>query len=133
MQVRGVQQVRGEPPTLVRMNGHPVLLVEERTYSREEVRRIIPRLNAALADFDRAEVVRSRPLTYHEFATALRVSPKWLQRRVAAGQIPCYRVGRKVLFEPETLEAVREALRRGDLPASPAVRRQALRGSRVAG
>jgi len=47
-----------------------------------------------------------------EAAKRLRISIKTLERAVFAGQITCYRVGKRVLFRTEDLEIFLERCRR---------------------
>lgn len=96
-------------------DGEHVLLIEDKAYTRAEVARNVERLNDVLAQFDTPERLRESPLTYREMAESLGVSVKWVQRRVSAGMIPCYRVGVKVLFEPSTLPWVKAKMRSGEM------------------
>jgi len=100
---------------VVRDKGETVVLIEERAYSLAEVRRNIALLNRRLCEHDTPDAIRGKPLTKAEFADALGVGTKWVQRRVALGMIECYRVGAKPMFSPEVLEDTRERLRRGEL------------------
>lgn len=45
---------------------------------------------------------------------ALRVPPAWWKREAEAGRMPCFRIGRRILFDPEAVEA--ELKRRAQRP-----------------
>jgi hypothetical protein len=40
----------------------------------------------------------------HGLAAALRLPRNWLRREALAGRIPCLRIGRKLLFERDSVE-----------------------------
>jgi hypothetical protein len=57
----------------------------------------------------------NRPIPLHRLAARLRLPSEWLKAEADAGRIPCLRVGRRTLFNPE---AVERAI--ADLAAGPA-------------
>ena len=45
-------------------------------------------------------------LPLHQAANRLGVPAAWLRNEADAGRVPCLRAGRRVLFNPDTIEAV---------------------------
>ena len=45
-------------------------------------------------------------LTLHRLAANLKLPRSWLREEARAGRIPCLKVGRKLLFNLSTVEAV---------------------------
>ncbi len=44
------------------------------------------------------------PINLHALALHTRLPREWLRQEALAGRIPCLRIGRKLLFNPEAVE-----------------------------